>query len=280
MATESTKTSTAARPPAVAGLFYPDDPDELQRTVGHCFRQAAASHLTGRPRALIVPHAGLVYSGPIAASAYATLRPWAEEIRRVVLVGPSHWVSFRGVAVTGARRWAAPGGFVEIDSDGSRRLVDQGLAVELEQAHAREHALEVQLPFLMSTLKKFSLLPLVVGDADDEDVTRVLDAAAADNDDTLLVISSDLSHYQDYDTATRLDAGTSEAILALNPALLEGSRACGHRPVRGLLRWARQRGWTPEVLDRRNSGDTAGDRSRVVGYGAWAFLGPEDAATG
>lgn len=269
-----------ARPPAVAGLFYPDDPEELQRVVRDCYRRAASRRLPGRPRALIAPHAGLVYSGPIAASAYATLEPWAADIHRVVLLGPSHWLSFRGVAVTAADRWATPRGDVEIDRDGCQRLVAQGLAVELEQAHAREHALEVQLPFLQAALESFRLLPLVVGDASDEDITTVLDAADAGADDTLLVISSDLSHYQDYETANRLDEGTSEAIVALDPRPLEGSRACGHRPVRGLLQWAKQRGLECALLDRRNSGDTAGDRSRVVGYGAWAFLRAEDTSAG
>lgn len=287
--------SPRVRPPAVAGLFYPDDPDDLRRLVRACFDQAApetvdgadpkttapgpepgaAAESTGSaghggPRALVVPHAGLVYSGPIAASAYRLLIPHADAVRRVVLLGPSHRVAFRGVAATSADRWATPLGPIAIDTELVHRVVEAGLAVVADVAHAREHSLEVQLPFLRTVVPDALLAPFVVGDAPPDEVAALLDAVW-DEPGTVVVISTDLSHYHRYDEAVRLDRRTAGEILARHPAGVTDTGACGNRPLRGLLRAADDRHLRVDLLDLRNSGDTAGDRNRVVGYGAFAL---------
>lgn len=258
------------RKPAVAGMFYPDDPGLLQQQLETFLDagQPGAEH----PKALIVPHAGYIYSGPVAASAYRLLRAMRDGITRVVLLGPSHRVAFSGLAATGMAYFSSPLGLVKID----RKAIDDILVLPqvriFDEAHREEHSLEVQLPFLQTVLgDDFALVPLVVGDADSKSVDEVIEALWG-GPETLFVISSDLSHYHDYDTARDLDSATSQAIEELNPGAIAYEQACGRNPVNGMLVAARHHRLHARTLDLRNSGDTAGDRDRVVGYGAYAFV--------
>ena len=258
----------ATRQPAVAGTFYPAEPGALRAQVEKLLAAARAADVA--PKALIAPHAGYMYSGPIAASAYATLAPRATTIRRVVLLGPSHFVPFRGLALPESVSFRTPLGAIELDDEAFGLVADKPGVIRLEQAHAREHSLEVQLPFLQVALGEFRLVPLAVGYADPDAVANVLDALWG-ADETLVVISSDLSHYHAYDEAQAFDGDTARAIERLEPEKIDGEHACGCHPINGLLQVARRRGLRVVPLDRRNSGDTAGDKLRVVGYGAWAF---------
>lgn len=260
----------AIRPPAVAGQFYPADPVEIRRQIA-TFLAAAPQARPPAPKAIIVPHAGWIYSGPIAAAAYAQLASARGTIRRVVLLGPSHRVALRGLALSGADRWATPLGPIALDRAGGLRLAAlPGLGI-FDPAHAREHALEVQLPFLQTVLgNDFLLLPLVVGDAPAETVAAALDAVWGDAE-TLVVISTDLSHYLDDQACRRQDLSTAAAIERLDGDGVGRDAACGRNPLAGLLLTAKRRGLRIERLDLRHSGDTAGPRDRVVGYGAWAL---------
>jgi AmmeMemoRadiSam system protein B len=255
--------------PAVAGMFYPDDPTVLANEIDTFLAQAQP--VEGPvPKAIIAPHAGYVYSGPVAASAYARLLPAADRIRREVILAPSHRVPFRGIATSSADWFRTPLGDVPVD----RQAVEAALALpqvgEFDAAFEQEHALEVHLPFLQRVLKDFSIVPFVVGDADPADVARLLDLLW-DGDETLIVVSSDLSHYLDYYTARERDAHTAQAIESLRPDLIGFHDACGRIPVNGLLLAAKEHGLHAKTVDLRNSGDTAGDKSRVVGYGAYVF---------
>jgi len=262
------------RQPAVAGVFYPGEATELGSLVEGYLAEAESragdAATEEAPKALIVPHAGYVYSGPIAASAYARLQPARTRVRRVVLLGPSHHVPLRGLAASSADAFLTPLGEVPID----REAVEQSLSLPpvrlAEGPHLREHSLEVQLPFLQCVLEAFSLVPFAVGDATTEEVDALLELLWGD-DETLILVSSDLSHYYDYETARRLDAATTSAIESLDPAGLDMESACGRVPVRGLLRAAARHELRASTIDLRNSGDTAGSRDRVVGYGAYAF---------
>ena len=223
------------------------------------------------PKAVIAPHAGYVYSGPIAASACARFAPAREIIKRVVLIGPSHRVPFKGLATTSAEAFATPLGAVPVDTVAIHDLCSRLPQVcVLDEAHAHEHSLEVELPFLQVVLADFKIVPLAVGDANDEQVAEVIEALWG-GDETRFVISSDLSHYHDYATAQELDAATARAIEALRPQDIGGEQACGRSPVCGLLRAAQKRGLRAHSVDLRNSGDTAGSRNEVVGYGAFVF---------
>ena len=267
------------RPPAVAGAFYPGVAPVLEADVARLLADAEPPAGRGAlVKALIVPHAGYPYSGPVAASAYALLRDGEARVRRVVLLGPAHRVPVRGLAASGADAFETPLGVVPLDREGLEALRDLPQVVVSDEAHAAEHSLEVQLPFLQRVLGDFVLLPLVVGDASDEEVAEALERVWG-GDETLILISSDLSHYHDYATARSLDAATCRAIERLDAAAVDWESACGRVPVRGLLGAARRHGLEPRTLDLRSSGDTAGDRDRVVGYGAWAFeLSGEEAA--
>jgi len=255
------------RPAAVAGLFYPGDPGELSRMVEMLLD--AAPPASTDPRALIAPHAGYIYSGPVAASAYSQLSQQRARTRRVVLVGPSHRVAFRGLALSSAAAYATPLADVPIDRDACRQLLDLPQVQVVDEAHAEEHSLEVHLPFLLAALDEFVLVPVVVGDASAADVSRVMESFW-ERDDTLIVVSSDLSHFLDYESANRVDRETTRAIehYAQN---IRPEQACGCRAINGLMRAAESRALEVTTLDVRNSGDTAGDRSRVVGYGAYAL---------
>jgi AmmeMemoRadiSam system protein B len=260
------------RPPAVAGTFYPASAAALRADVDALLTTQQARGPA--PKAIVVPHAGYVYSGGVAAAAYVQLRDAAHELRRVVVVGPSHRVGFRGLAVPAAAAFATPLGTIRIDAGLRQQALTHPAVITSDAAHQFEHSLEVQLPFLQATLHDFTLLPLVAGDASPEDVAAVLERVWGGND-TLLVISTDLSHYLDYATANARDAATSRHILALK-ADLEGEDACGCVGLNGFLVAARRRGLTPRALSRCNSGDTSGDRRRVVGYGAFAFYEQPD----
>lgn len=254
------------RPPAVAGMFYPADARELQTLLRELLEKAPADGVP--PKALIAPHAGYIYSGPIAASAYARLAPLRDQISRVVLLGPAHRVAFRGLAASSAAAFRTPLGDIPLDAAALSDLYALPQVRELDEAHALEHSLEVQLPFLQTVLKSFSLVPLVVGDATYAEVAEVLERVWG-GPETLIVISSDLSHYHDYATARRMDTATSRAIEALQPEHIDYEDACGRTPVGGLLTVARAHGLHVDIVDLRNSGDTAGPRDQVVGYGAY-----------
>ena len=259
------------RPAAVAGMFYPGAPERLARDL-HDYLAAVATCEARPPKAVIVPHAGYVYSAPIAASAYARLAPLRDTVARVVLLGPTHRVPVRGLATTNASAFATPLGNVTIDRAAVERALTLPQVVVKDASHEAEHALEVQLPFLQTVLGDFSLVPFAVGDATAREVADVLDLLWG-GAETLIVVSSDLSHYHRYEVARRLDSATADTILAMAPTL-DHDQACGATPINGLLLCAQARGLSPALLDMRNSGDTAGDRSRVVGYASFAFTPP------
>jgi len=260
------------RTPAVAGSFYPENPLRLRAMVERFLREARTAPAASA-KAVIAPHAGYIYSGPIAGSAFAALAPDRDRIRRVVVIGPSHWVPFHGLALCSAAVWQTPLGEIPVDTAASKSLAQLPQVSVLDEAHAREHSLEVELPFLQVVLGRFKLIPLVAGDASDAEVADVIEQLW-DGDSTRFVVSTDLSHYLDYATAQRVDAMTARAVERLRPEDISDEQACGHVPLRGMLRAARARGLQAHTLDLRNSGDTAGSPERVVGYGAWALTEP------
>jgi AmmeMemoRadiSam system protein B/AmmeMemoRadiSam system protein A len=264
------------RPAAVAGAFYPGTAAELSAQVSELLGAAGTAADAPPPKALIAPHAGYIYSGAVAAKAYARLAAAAARIKRVVLLGPAHRVALRGLALPGAMAFETPLGRVPIDVAATARITDLPQVVTSAQAHAQEHSLEVHLPFLQRVLGEFALVPLVVGRASPEEVAQVLERLWGE-DDTLLVISSDLSHYLAYDQARAVDRDTARTILNRQPTL-DPYQACGAAPVNGLLLAATRRGLKPELIDLRNSGDTAGDRRRVVGYASFGFFPGEESA--
>jgi AmmeMemoRadiSam system protein B len=259
---------TVVRSPAVAGAFYPSDARELRAVIAS-HAEAAEARGTA-PKAMIVPHAGYVYSGPIAASAYAQLHCVRRAVTRVVLAGPSHRIAFDGLAVSGADSFATPLGAVAIDKEATAKLLTLPQVCVSDTAHAAEHSLEVQLPFLQETLEDFQIVPLLVGDAAPEEVAEPLEAVWG-GPETIVLISSDLSHYHDYETAKRFDQRTAEAIEGLRAEEVGLAEACGCRAIGGLLVVARKRGLKATRIDLRNSGDTSGSRGEVVGYGAFGF---------
>ncbi|MEJ2385021.1 MAG: AmmeMemoRadiSam system protein B [Xanthomonadales bacterium] len=256
-----------SRKPAVAGSFYPSDPGVL-RTAVESLLAAASGWRGAAPRALVAPHAGYIYSGPVAASAYAALGPFRDRYRRVVLVGPAHRAPVRGIALPDAAVFETPLGPVPLDRAVMKSLDDAEVCHD-DRAHRLEHSLEVQLPFLQVVLDGFSLVPLLVGAATPDAVARVIEPLW--RPETLVVVSSDLSHYLPYAEARRHDDATCRAIETLAVDALRNRDACGAVPLKGLMLAAERRGLTVHTLDLRNSGDTAGDRAQVVGYGAWLF---------
>lgn len=259
---------TKIRPPAVAGFFYPATAEKITAQIQGFL--AEVKETGPAPKAMIAPHAGTIYSGPVAASAYGRLREAKDKITRVVLLGPAHRVPVLGLAAPSADFFETPLGKVPIDHESLAKLKDLEPVRISDAAHAEEHSLEVHLPFLQHILKSFTLVPLVVGEAAPAEVGEVLERLWG-GEETLIVISSDLSHYHDYATAQRLDRETCRAIEACNPGGLGYESACGRHPVAGLLHIAAKKKLTVKTLDLRNSGDTAGNKDRVVGYGAWAF---------
>jgi len=262
--------SVEIRPAAVGGLFYPGSPVELAAEVRTLLAAVPArAEAPGLLKALIVPHAGYRYSGPVAASAYSLLRRRRDTIRRVVLLGPVHRVAIRGLALPAAQAFATPLGTVPVDREAVSRLLALRQVSVSADAHAEEHSLEVQLPFLQQVLGEFTLVPLAVGDASPEEVAEVIEVLWGGSE-TLIVVSSDLSHYLPYERARRIDAETCTTIGRLARSV-SCEEACGGTPINGLMLAARRHHLVPALLDLRNSGDTAGARGRVVGYAAFAF---------
>lgn len=259
--------TTTTRPAAVAGMFYPADRRRLAHDIQRMLEAVKPAPI--RPKALIVPHAGYVYSGPVAASAYALLKDLREVINRVVLLGPVHRVWVQGLALPAVDAFETPLGVVALDEAAMARLLQLPQVEVNEAAHAWEHSLEVHLPFLQTQLDEFVLVPLAVGGATAQQVADALELVWG-GEETLIVVSSDLSHYLTYDEARQSDEATARAILELHTDLV-GEQACGAHPINGLLLTARRHHLAPHLLDLRNSGDTAGDKSRVVGYGAFAL---------
>jgi MEMO1 family protein len=258
------------RPPAVAGTFYPVDAARLRGMIDGYLDGAGGMPAGHPPKAVIAPHAGYVYSGPVAAHAFATLVKTASEIRRAVVIGPAHYLPVPGLAAPSVAAFRTPLGDVPLDGEAIAGLCDLPQVTLADAPHRPEHALEVELPFLQTVLGEFALVPLVVGEATPREVAEVLDRLW-DGAATLIVVSSDLSHYEPYARAREHDAATAAAIERLDEAALGPRDACGHLPIAGLLLEARRRGLGARRLDLRNSGDTAGTTDQVVGYGAWAF---------
>ncbi|MCP5245041.1 MAG: AmmeMemoRadiSam system protein B [Burkholderiales bacterium] len=259
--------TSSIREPAVAGLFYPADAQQLSQDIQHLIAGSERYELI--PKALIVPHAGYIYSGAVAASAYRTLLPMAVAIKRVILLGPTHRVAVRGLALPNAAYFSTPLGTVAVDKTAIQAISDLLQVNISSEAHMLEHSLEVQLPFLQHVLDDFSVLPLAVGTASAEEVAGVLDRVWG-GDETLIIVSSDLSHYLPYATAKQVDRDTVESILQLKQPITH-DHACGGTPISGLIVAAQRHHLKPQLLDLRNSGDTAGLRDRVVGYAAIAF---------
>jgi len=251
---------------AVAGMFYPAGAAELREMVEGFLDQARCDEPP--PKAMIAPHAGYIYSGAVAASAYARLRNRRRPIERVVLLGPAHRVGFYGVAASSADYFETPLGDVPLDREAIERVVSLSDVFVFDPAHEQEHSLEVHLPFLQVALGDFALVPLVVGSGEAAEVDRVIEALWG-GDETLIVVSSDLSHYHDYQTARRMDERTTRAIEALEPGKIRPEQACGRLPIQGLLNAVQRHGLQCRNIDLRSSGDTAGPRDQVVGYGAY-----------
>jgi len=260
------------RRPAVAGMFYPDQPEQLHAQVLGYIRAAAQAAAPGQtaPKAIIAPHAGYIYSGSVAGSAYARLMERAPLIHRVVLLGPAHRWPVPGLAYPDADALETPLGRVPVDRDAISLIAGLPQVQAIDNAFNGEHCLEVQLPFLQTLLADFRVVPLLVGGAGTDAVSEVLESLWG-GDETLIVISSDLSHYLSYDSGRAMDTRTSRAICALRPETITPEQACGRNPIAGLLKQASEHGLHAELVDLRSSGDTAGPRDRVVGYGAYVF---------
>lgn len=261
--------TASIRPAAVAGCFYPADPQVLRAQIVEMLAAALPLETVPSPKALIVPHAGYIYSGPVAASAYSNLADLRAKVRRVVLLGPTHRMAVRGFALPAAQVFSTPLGQVALSRSDWESLQARPDVVVDDRPHEFEHSLEVQLPFLQTVLDSFELVPLLVGDAGSDAVADVLTTLWG-GPESLIVISSDLSHYHGYNQARQIDRDTVDQILTLRDGL-DYEQACGAMPVNGLLHAAVQHELEPQLLDLRNSGDTAGDRGRVVGYASIAF---------
>ena len=267
--------TTAVREPAVSGLFYPAEPQKLAQSVGRLLDEARdrVSPPPREPKGLIVPHAGYAYSGPVAASGYVLLEPWRGRVERLVLLGTSHYGGIEGAVYCPCRSYRIPGAEFPADLDTLEALHRRGLARPHWPAHRREHSLEVQLPFVYQVLGRVPVVGLTVGRCSQEESAAVVEALW-NGPETLLVLSTDLSHYLPYQQAQQTDRRTAQAITGLNPEVLSPHDACGFYALRGLLAVARSRGCTMQVVDLRNSGDTAGGRDEVVGYGSFVFWEP------
>ncbi|MBN2689693.1 MAG: AmmeMemoRadiSam system protein B [Gammaproteobacteria bacterium] len=256
------------RKAAVAGSFYADNKEQLAHDVIGFLNNANANQ--SLPKAIIAPHAGYIYSGPIAASAYACLKNYMQQIKRVVLIGPAHRCAVNGLAFPSVDFFATPLGSIKVDKEAIFSITKNPAVIIDDEAHAEEHCLEVQLPFLQILLKSFSIVPILVGQATPAMVSSTLEQLW-DGKETLIIISSDLSHYYKYSEAQRLDEAAVDAILNLDMHALGEQNACGRLPIKGLLQIAKQKKLIPKLIDLRNSGDTAGSKDQVVGYGAFHF---------
>jgi MEMO1 family protein len=262
-----------SRPAAVAGQFYPQDSNELKQQIQNLLQQAHNNsrnlNKTQQAIALIVPHAGYIYSGLTAAYAYQEIIPYAELIKRVIIFGPSHRVAFNGMAVPDVSSFQTPLGNIPLDNKEIQYLVEQQLLLS-NQAHEQEHSIEVQLPFLQATLNNFQLIPIVVGQSNSREISAVLSRYIS-NPENLILISTDLSHFSEYSIAQQHDQKTCEKIMQFKYNELDYDDACGRLPLSGMLRLAKEKNYSIQQLDIRNSGDTAGDKQRVVGYGSWSI---------
>jgi MEMO1 family protein len=256
------------RYPAVSGIFYPEDPEQLRSEVRDFIRSAEAGKIN--PQAIIAPHAGYVYSGPIAGTAYAFLKNRAEQIRRVLLLGPAHRVAFSGLALSSASHFKTPLGLAPLDTAAAADALSFSFVQTLDRAHLEEHCLEVQLPFLQEVLKDFKVLPVLVGDAETEEVAAFIEAFPP-SAESVVIVSSDLSHYHRYEEACRIDQLTAKQIEALDDEQLSSHQACGAGPIRGLLKYSKQHQLKALGVHLANSGDISGERDKVVGYGAFVF---------
>lgn len=263
------------RPAAVAGQFYPRDERVLRTQLAELLSTALPLETPSEPKAIIVPHAGYIYSGPVAASAYSQLERLRQRIRRVVMLGPTHRVAIHGFALPAAQAFATPLGEIPVARSDWLALQARADVIVDDRPHAFEHCLEVQLPFLQVILERFEIVPILVGDAPPDAVASLIESLWG-GPETLILISSDLSHYLAYHDARWTDRAAVEQILALRPEL-DHEQACGATPINGLLLAARAHQLRPQLLDLRNSGDTAGDRSQVVGYASIAFCEREHA---
>lgn len=271
--------SASIRPAAVAGMFYPGDQQTLNRELTRCLQDERGEAKTDQSyknsylKAIIVPHAGYVYSGATAGFAYSRLATSNPAIKRVVLLGPAHRLAFHGIAVPSTLFFTTPLGNIPIDQEAIKTIRDLPQVLLSDAAHAQEHALEVQLPFLQRVLGDFSLIPLTIGEASTREIAEVINRLWG-GAETLIVASSDLSHYHSYSVAQQIDADTVSRILKLEP-VLKPEQACGAFPINGLLKIAKERGLQIECLAQCNSGDSAGDKSRVVGYASFALYEPK-----
>ena len=263
---------TRVRPPAVAGNFYPAEPEALAALARGLLREASGrvDARSGYPRALVVPHAAYQYSGAVAAAGYALLAGSAAPPRRVLLLGPAHFVPLRGLALPDVDALETPLGLVELDREGAEALLRLPQVALADAPHTGEHSIEVQLPFLQVVLGEFSVVPVVVGEIQAAGCAAAI-AALWDAGDTSVVVSSDLSHYLGYAQAKRTDAATARAIESLDRDGIGADSACGARPLSGLLEFARERGLRARTVELGNSGDAGGGHDRVVGYGAFAL---------
>ena len=257
------------RQPAVAGMFYPGNPRQLRADLEYMLDSAALPALDPQSiKAIVVPHAGYIYSGPVAATAYKLLLSRRQQIKRVVLLGPSHHVALQGMAIPTCNVFRTPLGDIPLDQHALQSITGLSGVMKRDDAHSQEHSLEVQLPFLQAVLDDFVLIPLVVGTVDAKTVATVLDKLWG-GCETLIVISTDLSHYLPYAAAKASDSHTTKLIEQLDHSIV-GEQACGCHPLNGLLKLAGIKGLAVRPLDLRNSGDTAGSRDQVVGYGSYA----------
>ncbi len=256
------------RQAAVAGTFYPADKQQLQEVVAGILSAVTIDPNRPAPKAIIAPHAGYKFSGPIAGSAYGRLAKASHYIRRVLLLGPAHWVPVRSLAASSADVFRTPMGGIQVDGEAIKKIIPLSQVSVSDAAHGREHSLEVHLPFLQTVLDDIRLVPLVVGRATADDVSEVLELLWGGSE-TVIVVSSDLSHFNNYEQANKIDLATAHQIESLKPVRAE--QACGSRAINGLLNSARKRHMVAETLDLRNSGDTSGTHDRVVGYGAFGF---------
>lgn len=262
--------SMQCRPPAVAGAFYPGDPLALSAMVSELLAAAKPMSLPHQPKAMVAPHAGYIYSGGVAAHGYRSLQPYADEIRRVILLGPNHRVPLAGIAAPDVSCFRTPLGDIEIDQEMISQLADKGLLQINSLPHHQEHCLETQLPFLQKLLSNWQLVPLVVGETAADDVAALLEEVIHEPGN-IVIVSSDLSHFHEYHEAQRIDNHTSELIETLQP-VIHPQQACGAFPLNGLLQLAVRMGLRVITLDRKNSGDTAGGKDQVVGYASYAFV--------
>lgn len=268
------KPTVSVRPAAVAGSFYPETENELRVFVERLMANASEKPVQNC-RAIIVPHAGYIYSGPTAAEAFASAQHTIKNVTRIVIAGPAHFVGIQSVVAPSVTVFHTPLGDITIDEDCINRLVDERLIEVDDNPHIPEHSVEVELPFIQFISSDCSIVPLLVGPDGSDDLARVLNLIV--NEQTLIVVSTDLSHYHDYSTAQQMDERTANAIERMESMSINPAHACGCYALRGFLRYAKKQELKIMRLDLRNSGDTAGDKFRVVGYGAWVATLPNGA---